>query len=189
MARICVFTGSSPGRDPRLEEGGRDFGARLAARGYGLVYGGGRAGLMGVLAQAVLDGGGDVVGVIPRFMEAREVAHRGLAVLEWVDSMHARKARMAELADAFVALPGGWGTLDELFEILTWAQLGLHAKPVAMLNLAGFFDPLLAFLDSARDAGFVREGHHALLQVTSDPAALLDHLENFRPSPLHSKWT
>lgn len=189
MARICVFTGSSSGCDPRFEEGARAFGALLAGRGHGLVYGGGSVGLMGALAQAVLEAGGHVTGVIPRFMEAREVAHRDLSALEWVDSMHARKARMAELSDAFVALPGGWGTLDELFEILTWAQLGLHEKPVAMLNLEGFFDPLLTFLRGAQEAGFVREGHHMLLHVTSDPQALFEHLENFRPSPLHSKWT
>ena len=189
MARICVFTGSSPGLDPRFEAGARAFGALLAQRGHGLVYGGGRVGLMGVVAQAVLDGGAEVLGVIPRFMESREVAHGGLATLEWVDSMHARKARMAELADAFVALPGGWGTLDELFEILTWAQLGLHAKPVALLNLAGFYDALLAHLDATSTAGFVREPHKGLLHVSADPAALLAHLENFHPSPLHSKWT
>jgi len=189
MARICVFTGSSSGLDPGFTEGAKAFGARLVARGHGLVYGGGRVGLMGTVAQAVLDGGGEAIGVIPRFMGAREVAHEGLSTLEWVDSMHARKARMAELADAFVALPGGWGTLDELFEILTWAQLGLHGKPVAMLNLGGFFDPLLAYLRSAQAAGFVKEGHHALLQVDADPEALLARLENFHPSPLHAKWT
>jgi uncharacterized protein (TIGR00730 family) len=189
MARICVFTGSSAGHDPGFQAGARAFGALLAERGHGLVYGGGRVGLMGTVAQAVVDGGGEVIGVIPRFMEAREVAHHGLAALEWVDSMHARKARMAELSDAFVALPGGWGTLDELFEILTWAQLGLHQKPVALLNLAGFFDPLLQYLDSARAAGFVREAHHGLLHVAAAPGALLDHLGNFRPTPPHSKWT
>ena len=188
MACICVFTGSSSGRDPCFAEGTRAFGAALAARGHGLVYGGGRVGLMGILAESVLAGGGEVTGVIPRFMEVREVAHVGLSRLEWVDSMHERKARMAELADAFVALPGGWGTLDELFEILTWAQLGLHGKPVALLNLGGFFDPLLEYLRRAVDAGFVREPHHALLHVAQEPANLLDHLENFRPSSLHSKW-
>lgn len=188
MARICVFTGSSTGRDPCFEAGTRAFGALLAARGHSLVYGGGRGGLMGTLAQTVLEGGGEVTGVIPRFMEAREVAHTGLSALEWVDSMHARKARMAELSDAFVALPGGWGTLDELFEILTWAQLGLHAKPVAILNLAGFFDPLLEYLRTAMEAGFVRETHHSRLHVTGDPESLLDHLENVRPSPPPSKW-
>lgn len=188
MARICVFTGSSEGRDPRFAAGARAFGAALAAGGHGLVYGGGRVGLMGLVAQAALDGGAEVLGVIPRFMEAREVAHLGLTKLEWVDSMHARKARMAELADGFVALPGGWGTLDELFEILTWAQLGLHAKPVVLLNLEGFFDPLLAHLRTTAEAGFVRDTHHALLQVAGDPAGALKFLENFRPSPLHSKW-
>ena len=189
MARICVFTGSSPGLDPRFAEGARAFGELMAARGHGLVYGGGRVGLMGIVAEAVLAGGGEVMGVIPRFMEGKELANPGLSALEWVDSMHARKARMAELADAFVALPGGWGTLDELFEILTWAQLGLHAKPVALLNLAGFYDALLAHLEATRTAGFVREPQGGLLQVSADPEALLEHLENFRPSPLHSKWT
>ncbi len=188
MAQICVFTGSSLGRDPVFEAEARAFGTGLAARGHGLVYGGGRAGLMGVLAQAVLDGGGEVTGVIPRFMEGRELAHASLSRLEWVDSMHARKARMAELADAFVALPGGWGTLDELFEILTWAQLGLHRKPVALLNAAGFFDPLLAHLRGAVSAGFVRDPHHGLLHVAEEPLALLAHLERVRPSEPPSKW-
>jgi uncharacterized protein (TIGR00730 family) len=188
MARICVFTGSSSGKDPRFDAGARAFGSLIAARGHGLVYGGGKVGLMGAVAQAALAGGGEVTGVIPRFMDVREVAHKGLTSLEWVDSMHARKARMAELSDAFVALPGGWGTLDELFEILTWAQLGLHAKPVALLNLEAFFDPLLSYLEAAKAAGFVREQHHDLLHVASNPEALLHHLENFRPSSLHSKW-
>lgn len=188
MARICVFTGSSLGSDPAFAAGAKALGAELALRGHGLVYGGGRVGLMGVLAQAVLEGGGEVIGVIPRFMESKEVAHTGVTRLEWVESMHARKARMAELADAFVALPGGWGTLDELFEILTWAQLGLHAKPVALLNLCGFFDPLLAHLGAAVEAGFVRPSHHGLLQVAADPVALLAGLENLQPSPTHSKW-
>ena len=188
MAQICVFTGSSPGRDPRFQAGTRAFGAFLAARGHGLVYGGGRVGLMGVLAEAVLLGGGEVTGVIPRFMEVKEVAHTGLTRLEWVQSMHARKARMAELADAFVALPGGWGTLDELFEILTWAQLGLHAKPVAILNLEGFFDPLLEYLQKAVAAGFVREPHHALLRVAGDPEELWPHIEGNPLSTPPSKW-
>jgi uncharacterized protein (TIGR00730 family) len=188
MARICVFTGSSSGRDSCFEVGARAFGAVLAARGHSLIYGGGRVGLMGVVAEAVLAGGGEVTGVIPRFMESREVAHTGLTGLEWVDSMHARKARMAELSDAFVALPGGWGTLDELFEILTWAQLGLHHKPVALLNLEGFFNPLLGFLRSAQEAGFVKAPHHALLHVSEEPGVLLDHLENVQPTPPPSKW-
>ena len=188
MAQICVFTGSSGGRDPRFEAGARAFGAGLAARGHGLVYGGGKVGLMGAVAEAVLAGGGPVLGVIPRFMEVREVAHTGLSRLEWVDSMHARKARMAERADAFVALPGGWGTLDELFEILTWAQLGLHRKPVALLNLEGFFDPLLKFMGQAVAAGFVREAHHGLLHVDREPLSLLAHLETVRPSEPPSKW-
>lgn len=188
MAQICVFTGSSAGRDPRFEAGVRAFGAALAARGHGLVYGGGRVGLMGALAESVLAAGGEVTGVIPLFMEAKEVAHTGLTRLEWVDSMHVRKARMAELADAFVALPGGWGTLDELFEILTWAQLGLHGKPVAVLNLEGFFDPLLEYLRKAVAAGFVREPHHALLHVALNPATLWPHLEDARSSAPPSKW-
>ncbi|MBI4912640.1 MAG: TIGR00730 family Rossman fold protein [Acidobacteria bacterium] len=188
MPRICVFCGSSSGSDPRFSEAAEAFGRLLARRGLGLVYGGGRVGLMGTLAQAALDQGGEVLGVIPRFMESREVAHPGLTHLEWVDSMHARKARMGTLADAFVALPGGWGTLDELFEVLTWAQLGLHAKPVALLNLAGFWDPLLAGLGHLVAAGFVRPAHRDLLRVHADPEALLDDLQNFRPSPLHSKW-
>lgn len=189
MAMICVFCGSSSGSDPRFSEGARAFGSLLAARGHGLVYGGGRHGLMGAVAEGALAGGAEVVGVIPDFMGERELAHPGLSRLEWVDSMHARKARMGELSDAIVALPGGWGTLDELFEALTWAQLGLHAKPIGLLNLLGFFDPLLEAVHSAVAAGFVKAGHSGLLRAHREPEALLADLENFHPSSLHSKWT
>src|SRR5262245_12742237 len=142
MRRVCVFCGSSAGNRPEYADAARHLGAALARRGLGLVYGGGHVGLMGVVADAVLRAGGEVIGVIPQALVERELAQAGLTRLEVVDTMHQRKARMADLADAFVALPGGFGTCDELFEILTWSQLGLHARPVGLLNVAGFFDPL-----------------------------------------------
>ena len=174
--RICVFCGSQMGASPRYREAARDFGTLLAGRGLGLVYGGGDVGLMGVLADAVLAAGGHAWGVIPRSLADREVAHAGLTELEIVTSMHERKARMADLADAFVALPGGLGTLDELFEIWTWAQLGIHAKPIGLLNVLGYFDPLLAFLDRTVEEGFVRPEHRATAAVDDDPARLLDRM-------------
>jgi uncharacterized protein (TIGR00730 family) len=155
----------------------RRLGAALAARGWGLVYGGGHIGLMGVLADAVLAGGGPVFGVIPQSMVERELAHGGLTELYVVDTMHQRKAKMAELADGFAALAGGFGTADELFEILTWAQLGLHAKPVGLLNVAGFFDPLLAWIDRAVADGFLRREHRGLLEVAGDEEGLLRRVE------------
>lgn len=173
---MAVYCGARLGQDPVYADAARALGARLACRGLGLVYGGGRVGLMGVLADAVLEAGGEAIGVIPEFMMAREVAHDGLTALHVVDSMHARKARMAALADAFVALPGGLGTLDELVEMLTWAQLGLHAKPCGLLNVRGYFDGLLAFVDHAAREGFVRPGHHALLTPDDDPERLLTAL-------------
>jgi len=176
MRRICVFCGSRMGASAVYREAARDFGARLAERGLGLVYGGGRVGLMGVLADAVLAGGGHAWGVIPRALADREVAHGSLTELELVTSMHERKARMADLADAFVALPGGLGTLDEWFEIWTWAQLGIHHKPLGLLNIEGYFDPLLAFLDRAVAEGFVHPEHRAMAAVDDDPARLLDRM-------------
>src|SRR4051812_49148308 len=145
--RVCVFCGSNPGARPEYAAAARAVGRALAERGRGLVYGGGNVGLMGVCADAALAAGGEVIGVIPDALQTAEVAHGGLTRLHVVRTMHERKALMADLSDAFAALPGGFGTLDELFEILTWAQLGIHAKPVAILNVAGFFDPLLAMLD------------------------------------------
>jgi uncharacterized protein (TIGR00730 family) len=166
----------------------RRFGELLAARGLALVYGGGHVGLMGVLADAVLRAGGEVVGVIPQAMVERELAQMNLTRLEVVDTMHQRKARMADLADGFAALPGGFGTGDELFEILTWAQLGLHTKPVGLLNAAGFFDPLLAWLDHAVREDFLKPKHRRLLLETDTPDALLDLLLRYRPEEPETKW-
>jgi uncharacterized protein (TIGR00730 family) len=180
MRRLAVFCGSNPGFDPAYGEAARAMGALLAARGIELVYGGGRVGVMGILADAVLAGGGHVIGVIPEAIEAAEVAHRGLQDLRVVKTMHERKALMADLSDAFVALPGGCGTLDEWFEAVTWNQLGIHRKPCGLLNVAGYFDGLIAFLDHARDQGFLRREHRDALVHDADPATLLDRLAAVR---------
>ncbi|MBV1703358.1 MAG: TIGR00730 family Rossman fold protein [Hyphomicrobiales bacterium] len=187
LRRICVFCGSSPGRDPRHAEAARAFGGEIARRGLGLVYGGGAVGLMGIVADAALAGGAEVVGIIPRALARREVAHRGLADLRVVETMHARKAAMAELADAFVALPGGIGTFEELFEVWTWAQLGDHAKPVGLLDVAGFYRPLLAFLDGVVEAGFLREAHRSLAIVETDGGRLIDRLAAYEAKSI-AKW-
>lgn len=187
MKRVCVFCGSSPGKDPVHLEAARATGRALAARGIGLVYGGGSVGLMGAVADATLDAGGQAVGVIPRALELRELAHRRLTTLHVVGSMHERKARMAELADGFIALPGGMGTLEELAEILTWAQLGLHARPVALLDVAGYYAPLIEFFDRAVAEGFVRPEHRRLLLVGPEPGALLDRFATWKP-PAVERW-
>jgi uncharacterized protein (TIGR00730 family) len=181
MARICVFCGSSPGTDPRYLEAAREMGRTLAGRGLGLVYGGGSVGLMGAVADAVLEAGGEVTGVIPQVLQIRELAHRRLTSLRVVGSMHERKALMAELSDGFIALPGGMGTLEELSEVLTWAQLGLHARPCGLLDVAGYYDPLIAFFDRAVGAGFLRREHRRLLVTGTTPAALLDQFQAFSP--------
>jgi uncharacterized protein (TIGR00730 family) len=187
MKRVCVYCGSSPGNRPDYADLARELGRTLAARGLGLVYGGGHVGLMGTLADAVLAAGGEVTGIIPQRLVDAEVAHHGLTSLEIVGSMHERKARMAELADAFIALPGGFGTLDELFEILTWAQLGLHGKPCGLIDFDGYYAPLVTWADSAVRAGFVRSAHRKLLMVDTDIARLLDRLADHDPTPV-SKW-
>ena len=176
IERLCVFCGSHHGARPVFAEVARQTGTLLAERGIGLVYGGGRVGLMGVLADAVLAAGGEAIGVIPGHLSEREVGHAGLSELHVVGSMHERKALMAKLADGFLALPGGIGTLDELFEIWTWRQLGLHAKPVGLLDAEGFFRPLVAFLDTLVPEGFLRPETRALLHVDAEPAALLARL-------------
>jgi uncharacterized protein (TIGR00730 family) len=187
MKSVCVFCGSSPGHDPIHAEAARALGRTLAARGLTLVYGGGATGLMGLVADAALAAGGQVTGIIPRGLERRELAHRGLTRLEVVGSMHERKARMAALAEGFVALPGGMGTLEELAEILTWAQLGLHARPVGLLDVGGYYEPLVAFFDRAVAAGFLRPEHRALLAVERDPAALLARFDAWTP-PVVERW-
>lgn len=187
MKRVCVFCGSSAGVLPEYRDAAGQLGTRLAERGIGVVYGGASVGLMGEVANAALGAKGEVTGVIPRALWEREVAHTGLSELEVVGSMHERKARMAELSDAFVALPGGLGTLEELFEVWTWGQLGLHRKPLGILNVAGFYDPLIAFLDHAVAQRFIGEVHRAMLAVEVDAESLLDHLERFHP-PTAETW-
>lgn len=177
LRRVCVFCGSSVGGRPAYAEAAHAFGALLAERGIGVVTGGGSVGLMGVVADATLAAGGEALGVIPRRLVDRELGHHGLSALYVVESMHERKALMHELSDAFVALPGGYGTLDELFEALTWRQLGIHGKPVGVLDSEGYFEPLLALLDSLVEGGFVHDAHRTGLLVAAEPVALLDLLE------------
>ena len=187
LQTLCVFCASSPGADPRYVAAARAFGTLVARSGRRIVYGGGNTGLMGELADAALGASGEVIGLMPKHLADREVAHRGLTRLEIVGSMHERKARLAEMADGFVALPGGLGTLEEFTEIWTWGQLGLHAKPYGLLNVAGYYTPLLAFLDHAVAERFVRPEHRAMVRVAEDPAALLEALETARPAVL-PKW-
>ena len=181
MKRVCVFSGSRSGGRPEYLAVARDLGRTLASRKIHMVYGGARVGLMGALADAALAAGGHVTGVIPGALVAREVAHQGLSDLHIVASMHERKAMMADLADGFVALPGGWGTLDEFFEILTWGQLGLHAKPCGLLNVHGYFDRLLAFLEYSVEEGFVDRECSTMIAVSPSPAELLAALETQKP--------
>jgi uncharacterized protein (TIGR00730 family) len=187
IRRVAVFCGSNPGARPEYMESARTFGKLLSSRGIGIVYGGSSVGLMAALADTMLDEVGDIIGVIPRMLVEREVANKALDDLRIVGSMHERKALMAELADGFVALPGGIGTLEEFFEIWTWGQLGMHEKPVGLLNVAGYFDPLLKFIDRAVEEKFVRAVHREMLVVDSDPASLLSRFEAYEP-PRVVKW-
>lgn len=179
--RVTVFCGSAVGASPRFAEAARAFGRALVRRGLGLVTGGGRVGLMGVIADAVLEAGGEAIGVIPRLLATREIAHDGMTHLHVVENMHERKALMATLGGAFVAMPGGMGTLEELFEALTWAQLGIHHKPVGAYEVDGFWAPLEQFLDHQVETGFLRAQHRTLLLCEADPDALLDLLERGQP--------
>jgi uncharacterized protein (TIGR00730 family) len=179
---MCVFCGSSSGVRPGYATTARELGRLLAGRDIGLVYGGGSVGLMGILADATLAAGGEVIGVIPQSLADREVAHRGLSELRIVETMHERKAVMADLADAFIAMPGGFGTLDEFFEILTWAQLAIHAKPCGLLNVESYFDFLLEFLDRAVDDQLLKPAHRKLILVENDPRELLARLEHLKPA-------
>jgi uncharacterized protein (TIGR00730 family) len=188
MSRICVFCGSSSGGRPVYIEQARAFGTALAAHGLELIYGGGRVGLMGALADAVLEAGGTVIGVIPQALVEKELAHPGVTRLHVVATMHERKALMADGADTFAALPGGFGTGDELFEILTWAQLGLHAKPIGLLNVAGYFDSLLSWIDRAVQERFLPAEHRRLLRVSDQPGELLDWLLREPPARPAAKW-
>jgi uncharacterized protein (TIGR00730 family) len=187
VRRVCVYAGSNPGNDAAYADAARDLARHLAQRGIGLVYGGGKVGLMGVLADTVLAAGGEAIGVMPQALIDREIGHSALTELKVVGSMHERKALMAELSDAFVAVPGGIGTLEELIEVYTWSQLGIHDKACGVLNVRGYYDGLAAFLDHAVREGFLRPQHRAVLTVAGDPAVLLDRLAEYRP-PRVAKW-
>jgi uncharacterized protein (TIGR00730 family) len=184
---LCVFCGSSRGAHPAYAEAAGAMGRAIAERGIGLVYGGGRVGLMGIVADAALAAGGEVHGVIPTFLAEKEVGHFGLTRLDTVDSMHERKARMADLSDGFIAMPGGIGTLEEIAEIWTWSQLGLHEKPIGFLNVGGFYDGLFSFIDHAVAEAFLKPAHANLLLRHARPAPLLDALAAYTPAPAE-KW-
>lgn len=184
---VCVFCGASTGVNPAYREAAIALGQAIAQRGLTLVYGGGAVGLMGIVADAAMAAGGEVIGIIPQSLKDAEVGHSGLTRLEIVDGMHARKARMAELSDAFVALPGGLGTLEELFEVWTWGQLGYHAKPLGLLDVNGFYSKLGSFLDHVVEEGFVRPQHRAMLQLADTPAELLTAMDSYH-APVVPKW-
>jgi len=181
MERIAVYCGSSPGKNPVFKDAATELGKVLAARNITLVYGGGSVSLMGILARAVVEQGGNVIGVIPKAIAEMEVAYTDLQDLRVVDDMHSRKALMADLADAFIALPGGLGTVEELMEILTWSQLGFHQKPAGILNIAGFFDPMLAFLDRLSEEEFIAPEHKSMLMVDNSPEGLLQRFSEYTP--------
>ncbi|MGN6693640.1 MAG: TIGR00730 family Rossman fold protein [Aquihabitans sp.] len=187
LRRVAVFCGSNHGTDPAFTDAAVALGTLLAQRGIGLVYGGGDVGLMGEVADAALAGGGEVIGVIPQHLWDKEVGHRGLTELLVVDSMHERKMAMADRSDAFIALPGGVGTFEELFEAITWTQLGIHDKPVGLLDVAGFYRPLLSFLDGTVASGFLKPGHRSMIVDATDPAEVLAALEAWEPVAT-SKW-
>ena len=187
MKNICVYCGSNPGRLPEYRDAARLLGYEMAGRGLGLVYGGASIGVMGAVADAVLERGGQAVGVIPYSLATKEVSHDGLDELIVVDSMHERKAKMAELSDGFIALPGGWGTIEEIFEMLTWAQLGFHEKPCGLLNVATYYDQLFAFLENAIEQQFVKEEYRPMIIMDEAPAVLLDRFDHYR-APQVKKW-
>ncbi len=188
IKRICVFCGSHAGARSVYTEAAQQLGRAIVFREMGLVYGGGSVGLMGVIADAALQEKGDVIGVIPHALASKEFAHPGLTELRMVSSMHERKAMMAELADAFIAMPGGFGTFDEFFEILTWAQLGLHAKPIGLLNVEGYFDLLLAFINHVLRERFIQTKHHRLLITSDNPESLLEELICSKPLYEVPQW-
>ena len=187
MQRICIYAGSNPGRDPAYAEAAVALATLLADRGIGIVFGGGKVGLMGVVADTGMAAGGEVIGVMPQALINREIGHDGITELRVVHSMHERKALMAELADGFVALPGGAGTLEELIEIYTWSQLGLHRKPMGVLNVNGYYDGLVGLLDHAVEEGFVRPQHREAMQFAATPEELLDRLAGWQPT-YTPKW-
>lgn len=187
MKSLCVFCGSQYGFDDGYRRDAEEMGRLIAERGMQLVYGGGSVGLMGVVADAALAAGGEVIGVIPEFLAVKELLHTGLTELKIVSSMHARKALMAELSEGFLALPGGYGTLEELFEVVTWSQLGLHRKPVGILNTLGYFDPLIQWVSASVERGFLREEHRNFLVVGQSPGELLERVLKHIP-PTVQKW-
>jgi uncharacterized protein (TIGR00730 family) len=187
MKRVCVFCGSNSGNDPVYLQTATAVGEFLAGNGIELVYGGGRVGLMGKIADTVMAGGGKVIGVIPEALAIKEIAHEGLTDLHIVDSMHERKAMMADLSDGFIAMPGGFGTFEEFCEILTWAQLGIHQKPCALLNVNGFYDHLIALFDNSMKQSFIREEHRRLVLVENEIETLFQMMKDYRP-PVIEKW-
>jgi uncharacterized protein (TIGR00730 family) len=188
FARVCVYAGSAPGANPAYAEVSRTIIGELVRRGAGVVYGGGSLGLMGVLADAAVEAGGEVIGVIPRFLDEREVGHHGVTDLRVVETMHERKMLMADLADAFLVLPGGVGTLEEVVEMLSWSQLGLHRKPIGLLDVEGFWAPLVDLLDHMTAEKFVGLDHRRLLLASSDPLELLDAMETWEPPAVARQW-
>ena len=188
IQRLCVYCASSPGTNATITAAARELGELLAAEGIELVYGGGTVGLMGLVADTVMSGGGAVTGVIPTRLFPREIPHRGVSRLIEVDSMHERKTTMFELSDAFIALPGGFGTLEEVAEVTTWAQLGIHEKPSGLLNVDGYYDPLLAWLDRAVRDGLLRPRNRTLLLDATEPAAMLAALRSYAPKTHDHKW-
>ncbi len=187
IRKICVYCGSSPGKNPAYAQAATLLAQALCERGIGLVYGGAAVGVMGTIADAVLKAGGEAIGVIPKSLAVKEVAHDNLSELHVVASMHERKAMMSDLADGFIALPGGWGTLEELFEILTWAQLGFHHKPCGLLNIDGYYDNLISFLENSFEQQFVNELFRPMLMKADEPTALLDQFSTYR-APKVRKW-
>lgn len=187
IKNICVYCGSSPGKNPAYSDAATSLAIALCNRGIGLVYGGGAIGVMGVIADAVLEAGGQAIGVIPKSLAVKEVAHDNLSELHVVASMHDRKAMMADLADGFIALPGGWGTLEEIFEMLTWAQLGFHEKPCGLLNIEGYYNGLIDFLENSFEQQFVSELYRPMLMKAQEPLALLDQFATYQ-APKVRKW-
>lgn len=188
MKSICIFAGSNLGNRPEYAETSRQLALLMAQQGYRLIYGGSTVGLMGEVANTLMQHGGEVIGVMPRGLFEGEMVHHGLSELIEVDGMHARKAKMGELADAFIALPGGFGTYEELFEVLCWAQIGIHRKPIGLLNIEGYFDPLLALIHSSIEGGFSNASNLSLFNTSSEPGQLLELLNNYVPQPMERKW-
>jgi uncharacterized protein (TIGR00730 family) len=187
MKRICVYCGSNPGANPAFRTAARALGKQLAERGLGLVYGGASVGVMGAVADGVLENGGHAIGVLPHFFASKEIAHDGLNELIIVNSMHERKARMEQLSDGFIALPGGWGTIEEIFEVLTWSQLGHHQKPCGLLNVESYYDELSRFLENAIQNRFVKEEFRPMMMIEDEPSRLLDRFESYT-APVVKKW-